>query len=317
MSCTGTETVLKLTPNNSIWMETVVDPSYPPAARTYVPDLSLRLEYAHGYRSQEMRNSVRYNSDGNIVYVCSTLCVTLNSTSRVQTFFQHHTDAIISFACTTDGTYAATGQMGVKPFVCVWNTRTCEVIASLSEIHINGICALKFSPNKSLLATVSLDDQYTISVYDWRCDSLVSRAYSGIQRIYDICFSEDNNSLVTCGERTILFWKNVQTSLISPTRPLFGVLGTPHQQFLCCAYFNKNAVVSTEDGNLYVFDENHCVRSVRTHSGPVNCIDINQLGNFIVTGGKDGTIINAKTVNLPFGLVDVPNPTTRFFPSGE
>ena len=57
------------------------------------------------------------------MYVCSTLCVTVNAASRVQSFFTHHTDSILSFACSADGSLAATGQQGVNPFVTVWNTK--------------------------------------------------------------------------------------------------------------------------------------------------------------------------------------------------
>jgi WD40 repeat protein len=160
-----------------------VDPSHIPPIRAGVPDVSLRLEYAYGYRSQEMRNSVRYNSEGNVVYICSTLGITLNRVSKVQNFFQHHTDAIISFACSSDGSLAASGQLGMCPFVTVWDTCSCAVVTSLSEIHVNGIGALKFNPDNTLLATISLDELHTISVYNWRSDCLISRAFGGSNRL--------------------------------------------------------------------------------------------------------------------------------------
>lgn len=268
-TCPVTETALKATPSNNIWMESVVDPSYPPIPRTGVPDVSLRLEYAYGYRCQEMRNSVRYNSDGNVVYVCSTLAVTINKATKIQSFFQHHTDAIISFACSTDGTLAATGQLGSHPFIAVWNTATCEVISSLRDIHVNGICALKFSPNNSLLAVVSLDDQHTISVYDWFADCLISRTFGGVQRVFDVCFSPCSNKLITCGDQDIKLWNNVQIALISSSRPTLGDLGTLSQQFLCCVYFDSYPVIATQDGNLYLFEYDKLRRSVKAHTGTI------------------------------------------------
>jgi microtubule-associated protein-like 6 len=289
-SCPAVETTLKSTSYNNIWMDSVVDPSYPPIPRTEVPNVSLRLEYAYGYRCQEMRNSVRYNSDGNVVYVCSTLAVTINRATKIQSFFQHHTDAIISFATSTDGVLAATGQLGSHPFIAVWNTVTCEVISSLKDIHVNGICALKFSPNNSLLAVVSLDEQHTISVYDWYTDCLISRSYGGMQRVYDVCFSPCGNKLVTCGDQDIKLWNNVQIALISSSRPTIGDLGTISQQFLCCVYFDSYPIIATQDGNLYIFENDRLRRSVKAHTGPVSCLDVSSQGNFLVSGGRDGIV---------------------------
>lgn len=277
-------------PKVNVWLESVVAPSNPPPHRPEVPDATLRLEYAYGYRCQEMRNSVRYNASSDVVYICSTLGATINRASRVQSFYQHHTDAITSFAVSSDGLLAATGQWGTNPFVSVWDAVTCEVLTSMADIHIDGICSLAFSPDTTLLAAVSMDHHHTISVYDWKNDLLVSRMLGGPLHIFGMSFGADSHQLMTVGDQHIVFWRGVETALPTSTRPILGEKGTYAQQFYCCCYFQGCPLVCTQDGNMYLFEEETMRRAVLAHAGPINALDMNQNGDMLVTGGKDGVV---------------------------
>ena len=74
------------------WLESVVPPTYPPKQNTNVPDLGLRLEYAYGYRCQDMRSSVRYTKSGEIAYVMGSLGVVMNRSTKSQKIFQVNGD---------------------------------------------------------------------------------------------------------------------------------------------------------------------------------------------------------------------------------
>ena len=274
----------------NVWLESVVAPSHPPPPRLEVPDATLRLEYSYGYRCQEMRNSVRYNSNSELVYICNTIGVTVNRGSKVQNFYQHHTDAITSFTVSSDGLLAATGQWGTSPFVSVWDAVTCDVLSSLRDIHVDGVSALAFSPDTTLLAAVSLDPQNTISVFDWRNDVLVSRMLGGPLRIFGLSFLHDNHSLMTVGDQHIRFWNGVETALPTCVRPVLGDKGTYAQHFYNCCYFQGCPIVACQDGNLYLFEEEFMRRPVQAHAGPINSMDVNQQGDMLVTGGKDGIV---------------------------
>ena len=65
-----------------------------------------------------------------------------------------------------EGNFVATGQMGKDPYVCIWDSVEMEMVAKLEGYHSRGIGALKFSADGLQIATVGLDDDHTIAVWD-------------------------------------------------------------------------------------------------------------------------------------------------------
>ena len=51
------------------------------------PDITYQLEYAYGYRAENSRMNVYYNSEGKIVYFTASLGVILCQKTNTQTFF--------------------------------------------------------------------------------------------------------------------------------------------------------------------------------------------------------------------------------------
>ena len=178
------------------WLKSVVPPTTPPQINSAIPDISLRLEHVYGYRCQDMRNNVRYGGGGgdNVIFVSATLGVSMHKTSGAQNFFRVHTEAITAIATSRDGLLVCTGQMGHEPVVAVWDARTLATLAILPDLQLNGVSCLAFSNDNKLIATVSMDSDHTLSVYDWRRRLMVSRCYGGVGHIFDACFSDDDFS---------------------------------------------------------------------------------------------------------------------------
>lgn len=185
--------------------------------------------------------------------------------------------------------FVATGQMGHEPFVVVWNSQTCETVATIPDLYTKAVSNVAFSSNSALLATVGLDDDHTISIYDWRSGMLVSRAYGGSAHILDIAFSDDDLNMISCGIKEIRIWSQVSSRTPSYVKPTLGEVGQS-QPFLCCRYFAGNATVGTGDGNLYLFVDNCLKTVVKAHDGPVATMSVNLQGSFLATGAKDGAV---------------------------
>lgn len=63
------------------WMSNVKEPtSYykDPINQTKPPKVHMMLEYAHGYRSHDCRNNIKYLKNGNIVYHTASLGVVMD-----------------------------------------------------------------------------------------------------------------------------------------------------------------------------------------------------------------------------------------------
>ena len=70
------------------WLGQVVPPSNRPIINNAIPDIGLKLTYVHGYRSQDMRSHVRYNADGDVVFIASAIGVVMNKSTRAQNFYR-------------------------------------------------------------------------------------------------------------------------------------------------------------------------------------------------------------------------------------
>lgn len=78
-----------------------------------------------------------------------------------------HNDDIHCLAVDPTGVFAATGQIGPKPWLCVWNTETMECVSRMQGVLLKGIKCVAFSPNGQYLAASAFDDDHTIAIYDW------------------------------------------------------------------------------------------------------------------------------------------------------
>ena len=110
------------------WMGVVnnsVPDGYKPNSRDGdAPDATLDLEYVHGFRCHDVRNNLRYTADGKLAYCCAGVGVIMDARSNTQKHFMDHTDDIHSLAMHPDGRTCATGQIGPKPRLCIWDNVT-------------------------------------------------------------------------------------------------------------------------------------------------------------------------------------------------
>ena len=60
----------------------------------------------------------------------------------------------------------ATGQIGERPVICVWDASTLHTVSVLNGSHVMGVCVVNFSCSGKLLLSVGLDN--TIAVWSWK-----------------------------------------------------------------------------------------------------------------------------------------------------
>eukprot|EP00936_MAST-01D_sp_MAST-1D-sp1_P001179 g1179.t1 len=136
-----------------------------------MPSCSATLAWA--YVRPCMRGGVAYGAEGTIVFPAGPIV-------------------------SADGRFAATGELGRRPRVCVWDTSSMALLAVLSGRLSNGVTQLVFSPDGRSLACVSPATAGTIewtavAVYDWASESLLweGRLHRGV--IHGICFGADED----------------------------------------------------------------------------------------------------------------------------
>ena len=68
----------------------------------------------------------------------------------------------------------ASGEVGVRPSVLVWDCESRRLLSTLQGFHRNGVAQLDFSPDNSRLATLGMDPYHrqeeTLMIGRCRCD---------------------------------------------------------------------------------------------------------------------------------------------------
>ena len=243
---------------------------------------------------------------------------------------QFHSDAITAFACSKDGALVATGQMGHRPIVAIWDSSTCQTQFVLPEVQLHAVACLAFSASNEYLAVVNGDRDHTISVYDWRANMAVAKCYGGGNHILGVFFTdtrgggpptgedEANSSpgLVSYGVQEIKFWKNMTTRFPTSMRPKLGEQGVM-QSFLCGEVFMGRPTIGTTDGFLYVFSDTALINTVKGHNGPLTAMDVSPAKKWLVSGGKDGSVrvwsadLNCVKEFVLDSLLETVNPSVR------
>lgn len=133
-----------------------------------------------------------------------------------------HTDDIISLAVNENSRFkniVATGQIGKKPVIHIWDAITKQTQSILSGLYdkSQGICSLGFSSSGKLLVSVGLDANFTVGVWRWKEGSLAASAHGDSQpnRIFRACFRPDSDTVfVSVGFKHVKFWSLAGAELI-------------------------------------------------------------------------------------------------------
>ncbi|XP_029642851.1 echinoderm microtubule-associated protein-like 6 [Octopus sinensis] len=253
------------------------------------PDRGLKLEYVHGYRSYDCRNNVFYTQSGRPVYHIAAVGIVLDRQNNKQQFYLGHDDDVLCLCIHPTKNLVATGQVGRNPSVHVWDTDTFKSVSILKGQHQRGICAVDFSCDGKKLASVGLDDDHTIVVWDWKRGEKLATAKGYKDKVFVIKWNPfDDNQLVSVGVKHIKFWTQTGGGFTSHR----GVFGKDSK--ICdmlCISFGKSVECcfsGGSDGNVFAWFGNSIQRTVKAHEGP--CFAMHSLEKGFVTGGKDGNV---------------------------
>ena len=162
----------------------------PDGAGGATPTDDLQLHWVHGYSCRLSRGAVRYTSEGTIVYPAASLAVTLDKTQRQQLHTMAHSDELTCLDVHLKTGVAASAHKGAgEIFACVWEPATGKVLQRLACGVCNGVSALAFSPDGSLLMVSLQDEQHQMLLFDWRRGFLKARVNGGRRKVLCLAFS--------------------------------------------------------------------------------------------------------------------------------
>ena len=184
----------------------------------HAPPDSLSLEWAYGVRCHDCRGHVHWSASGEAIFPAATVGVVFDVHGRRQRFFVGHTAELLCLALHPNGVYAASGQAaaphtGAAPFTCVWDTRTCQGLATLRGAHALGIAAVAFDAGGgNQLATAGLEPSHAVALWDWERGVLLARVSTGAARIFGLSVRPSPTAadpraveIAACGVRSLCF----------------------------------------------------------------------------------------------------------------
>jgi len=272
----------------------IVAPSAPPTLNPGVPKVNYAPHYVYGYRGYDSRQNLFFNSAGHLVYHMAALGIILSPVSNTQKFFggkpvgkgvNQHDDDIVCLAMSKDLKKVATGQLGAKPKMFIWNSENGNYICKyvITEKNTRGIICCAFSPNGQYVAFVDISDNHNVYVMNTDNGKLLWSKQAGKSAIFGICWKNDKE-FVTCGQATVKFW-NVDT------QDSKGGSGFESAVLSSAAYDDKGkCYMAAVNGNIYVFDGVTVSSKIeKAHSKKINAILIKE--GKIITAGEDKKII--------------------------
>lgn len=84
-----------------------------------------------------------------------------------------HIDDVTAIAFSPDKRTIATGEIGPKCSIYIWDAITMTMKFELKGKLLKGIQNLAFSPSGKLLAGVAMDDNHSVAVYNVESGALV------------------------------------------------------------------------------------------------------------------------------------------------
>eukprot|EP00201_Polytomella_parva_P008190 CAMPEP_0175056820 /NCGR_PEP_ID=MMETSP0052_2-20121109/10898_1 /TAXON_ID=51329 ORGANISM="Polytomella parva, Strain SAG 63-3" /NCGR_SAMPLE_ID=MMETSP0052_2 /ASSEMBLY_ACC=CAM_ASM_000194 /LENGTH=683 /DNA_ID=CAMNT_0016321919 /DNA_START=241 /DNA_END=2291 /DNA_ORIENTATION=+ len=280
-----------------VWPPSDWDPSL--ALRSSKPpsDVALKLEFVHGYNGhQTTSQNVFYNDRGEIVYFAAAVGIVYDKASHTQRFFLGHDDDITCLALHSDRSTVATGQLGSKPCVLLWDSTgrgsrggeggegagggECRLIGRLPfQLSDRGVQAVAFSPPRpgdeagSLLACINLDTSHSLTIL--AAATAPDRAAKDVSRraaaVYGIAWSSyEPDRLATYGLNHLKFWNlNIDSAAIRAAKGEGGVVDvkkkggkpTPANAATAAAPPSPFTCSPTSDAGVFSLGKTHSIFS--------------------------------------------------------
>jgi len=270
------------------WLGQIIEPSVPADADSSAPTQKLEVEFVHGYRAHDTRQNAFLNCEGKVVSFCAALGMVLDTKSNTQQFLYGHTDDITCAAIHPDGKTIATGQMGKRPRILVWDSTTMTIKATLLG-HKRGILTVAFSQSGNTIASVGHDNEQTMYLWDWAAGTPSGSVKCGNHDVMHATFQGScEDHVAVCGRKMCNFVvPNSAGTALRCKRGTFkhGKLQTVY----ATAPHGKYTLGACADGSLYIFKGSVVGKAVKgVHDG--RCTAVHSNGHTIVTGGRDNKV---------------------------
>jgi WD40 repeat protein len=292
------------------------------------PPLSLALHHAFGYEFALRRNTVAYCGElqcfegfcyarkgfkRRIVMLADRVVVQCRAANLMageirpknteQKHYEAHMHKISSLAVHPDKSIIATGEASNKSWIYLWNYQTLQTINKIRTLHFGGIVNMVFSYDGKYLASVGMNNVFSIQITDWKLERIIAFRSITNKYVLDIRFDPCNHlNLVICGDNFIEYLKIKGSNLESFLSLHLDNLNRPVATCLDYIFFMHKRKLKTElligssQGDILSSSLESGVVSLgvgKAHSAPITHIKISCCLSTVIrilTAGEDSLI---------------------------
>lgn len=136
------------------------------APPSLVPTDELELSWVYGCSSRHTRAAVHYSREGAVVYPAGCLGVIYDKVANTQVYAMPHNDEITALDVHVTSGLAVSAHKGNGNIsACVWNTSDGSIRRYLDCGTVNGVSAIKFSPDASHVVLTCQDKEHTVLLF--------------------------------------------------------------------------------------------------------------------------------------------------------
>lgn len=268
-----------------------------------------------------------------IVYTSAALGIVHDLANNSQQYFEGHDNDITCITTSSDGTLAATGSMGKKAVIHIWQTINPTTPKTTIKQFDRFIVALAFTFDARFLCGIGADDAHTMAIFDVSTGAMMctTTAQHGLPpQIKSMCFSDaqqytehitkDHSGpcdvLVTAGEHHLRFWSFRRPTSVG-TGPSTGAsilykgsffgkiqVKAPKVYTSCGFIANQDKsfdiVTGGSNGIVYLWRQGNCAAFTQAIRGGVNCLQV--VGDKVFCGGAKSVmkVLDGRTLETVF-----------------
>lgn len=291
------------------------------------PDANLDLEFVYGYRCHDARNNLRYIDGDKFAFHTAALGIVMDPKKNTQKFHWEHKDDVHAMAIHPDGKIIATGEIGPKPIISVWDSETMEAICTFNSPLKKGIAHLAFSPSGKFLAATAMDTEHNIAIYDWQKKQSKKKGAKGgplfasgkgtKAQILSICFDPAETMVVATAVKEVMFL-NFSSGTIKPKKGTGWGKSGGQCSVLSGVFMGNSLLTGVFSGEIFVWKGNSITSKKKAHKKACNCLYTRKAYPGFISGGNDGKVIvwtdtfeKQKTFDLCDPSVNSYNPKAR------
>ncbi|KAJ3162408.1 Cilia- and flagella-associated protein 44 [Geranomyces michiganensis] len=263
-----------------------------------MPGNSLSLFYNFGFESNR-RNNIHFLNEHIIVTAVGNVLAFINVTTMEQTYMPGLRDgAIGSIAVHPSREFIAVGEScDSNPNIYIFAYPSLRLYRVLREGAEKGFSNLSFNTAGDKLASIGMDPDYMLTIWDWKREAVILRSKAFSQDIFQVAFSpETDGQLTTSGMGHIKFWRMASTFTGLKLQGYIGKFGLSELTDIVTFIQLPDGKVlsSTETGNLLLWDGGMIKCELATkgkkpcHQGAIEVITL--IDGEVFTAGEDGYV---------------------------